>query len=143
MTINLQDLDKTANKILKLLKVKNSYADVFLVSNSEIRELNRKFRKKDKPTNVLAFPDPASFPAVQKHRRLGEIYLSSQYIEAHNEDLIFMLVHGVLHLLGFNHIKKNDRIEMEMREKKLMQALQQKNHVKKRNPSTRHRIKHN
>lgn len=143
MTINLQDLDKTANKILKLLKVKNSYADVFLVSNSEIRELNRKFRKKDKPTNVLAFPDPEGFPSVQKKRRLGEIYLSPQYIEAHNEDMGFMLVHGVLHLLGFNHIKKSDRIEMEMREKKLMQALQQKNHVKKRNPSTRHRIKHN
>lgn len=140
---DIAKLNRISDKAFKHLGIKNSYADIFLVSNSEIQKLNRKFRNKNKPTNVLAFPDSDAFPSVSKSKRLGEIYLSPQYIEDHNEDMIFMLVHGLLHLLGFNHIKKSDRIEMEMREKKLMQALQQKNHVKKRNLSTGYRIKHN
>lgn len=123
MPINPRKLDSIVKKSLKTLGVKNSYAEVFLVSNKEIQSLNKKFRGKNKPTNVLSFPVPRKFPIPGKKKFLGEIYLSPKYIEEHNEDLEFMLIHGLLHLLGFNHIKKSDRIEMEKEEKRLMRLL--------------------
>ena len=100
---------------------RNSYAAIFLVSNKKIQSLNKKFRKKDKPTNVLAFPFAKGFPEPKKGKKfLGEIYLSPEYIRDHKENIEFMAIHGLLHLLGFNHIKKSDRIKMQSLEKKLM-----------------------
>lgn len=123
MPINPRKLDLIIKKSLKTLGVEDSYAEVFLVSNNEIQGLNKKFRGKDKPTNVLSFPVPDKFPIPGNKKFLGEIYLSPKYIEEHNENVEFMLIHGLLHLLGFNHIKKSDRIEMEKEEKRLMRLL--------------------
>lgn len=106
-----------------MLKIKNSYADVFLISNIEMRDLNKKFRGKNKPTNVLAFPSPGSFPKVANKNWLGEIYLNPKYIRDHKENLEFMVIHGLLHLLGFDHVKYSDRIEMEKLEKRLLSKL--------------------
>lgn len=110
-----------AQKILKYFKIKNAYADIFIVSEREIRKLNRDFRGKDKPTNVLSFPYPQSFPSPKKGKVfLGEIYLCPEYVKRHKENLNYMLIHGVLHLLGFDHIEDDDRILMEGLEAKLM-----------------------
>ena len=71
--------------------------------------------------NVLAFPAAKHFPRPDLPKKpLGEIYLNPEYIASHDEDLTFMLIHGFLHLLGYDHVKKNDRIRMESREKKLL-----------------------
>ncbi len=124
MKSNLKHLNAIASKTLKLLKIQNTSLGIFLVTETEIRRLNRTFRDKDKSTNVLAFPYPANFPdAKSKKVFLGEVYLSESYINKHGEDINFMLVHGILHLLGFNHIKKSDRIEMEKLEKSLLSKL--------------------
>lgn len=123
MPASPRKLNSIVRKSLRFLKVKNSYADVYLVSNKEIQKLNYKYRRKDKPTNVLSFPNPKVFPDIGKQKFLGEIYLSPKYIQDHNESLEFMLIHGLLHLLGFNHIKKGDRIRMEKKEKELLKLL--------------------
>lgn len=71
--------------------------------------------------NVLSFPHPIDFPRPDiKQQALGEIYLNPQYILDHQENLIFMLIHGFLHLLGYDHIKKSDRITMEHKEQELL-----------------------
>lgn len=124
MPTNPRKLDLIVKKSLARLKIKDSYADVFLVSNAEIKKLNKKFRGKNKPTNVLSFPFAKNFPEPTKGKKfLGEIYLSPKYIKDHGENIEFMLVHGLLHLLGFNHIKKSDRIKMERQEKRLMELV--------------------
>ena len=121
--MNAKRLNFITELCLRELGIKNAYADVFLVSNEEIHKLNLKYRGKDKPTNVLSFPQPDNFPTPSKKKFLGEIYLSPKYIEGHNENLEFMLIHGLLHLLGFNHIKKSDRIKMEKEEARLLKLL--------------------
>jgi probable rRNA maturation factor len=111
-------LVKKGKKLAEVLKLKKP-VDVFLVDSQTMRKLNRKYRKKDKSTNVLSFPAPLHFPI----ETLGEVYLDPKYIEKHKEDLVFMLVHGVLHILGYDHEKKNDRIKMEKKEVRLLSLL--------------------
>lgn len=124
---NLARLNSIAKKALSLMKAENSTLAIFLVTETEMSRLNRTWRNKDKSTNVLAFPYSKGFPSPEsKKTNLGEIYLAPAYIKKHNENINFMLVHGILHLLGFNHIKKNDRIEMEKLERKLLSKLNSK-----------------
>lgn len=75
--------------------------------------------------DVLAFPEPAGFPESDAHRKfLGDVYLN-RGIALHPEDgtVVRLLVHGVLHLLGYRHAGKRDTIAMEMIEKKLWRQL--------------------
>jgi len=124
MTIleNSHPLKELAQKALGILKVSGT-PEIFLVSSQEMRSLKRKYLGQDKDTNVLAFPYPKDFPQPQTEKQLGEIYLSPSYIKRHKESIEFMLIHGLLHLLGFNHELKGDRIQMEKLEKELVREL--------------------
>ena len=93
--------------------------EVYLISSVRMRRLNKLFRKKDRSTNVLSFRKPKGFPG----KVLGEVYLDPFYIKKHKEDLALMLVHGVLHILGYDHKKRSDRIIMERKEKQLLSKL--------------------
>ena len=86
---------KVLKKLEKLFDLTTKYVEVYLVGNG--------FMEK----NVLSFPAPKDFPRpdLKSHESLGEIYLNPLYIEKNNEDFVFMLVHGFLHLLGFDHEK--------------------------------------
>ena len=80
-----------------------------------LKVLNKKFRGKNKTTSVLSFQEPRNFilpPSKQK--KIGEIYLNLQFS---NSQIPQLLIHGLLHLLGYNHQKKSDRIRMEKKEK--------------------------
>jgi len=103
---------KTAIKVAGFLKQKNVYLEVCLLPT---RLMNK---------NVLSFPAPKGFPRPDiKGRWLGEIYLNPSYIKENGENLVFMLIHGFLHLLGYMHDKKSDRIKMQNKEKELLQFL--------------------
>lgn len=71
--------------------------------------------------NVLSYEAPAHFsrPDV-RGKALGEIYLNPSYIAHHGEDFDLMLVHGFLHLLGYDHKTERDRMKMEKRERVLL-----------------------
>jgi probable rRNA maturation factor len=96
-------------------------AVIILCSDYAIRKLNRDYRGKDKATDVLSFPfgDPDL---------LGEVYISLQrakvqaraYGLTYEEELKRLLVHGLLHLTGYDHIKKSDRLTMEERERQYL-----------------------
>lgn len=111
-------LAKSGKKLAEILKLKKPI-DLFLVDSETMRKLNRKYRNKNKSTNVLSFQTPLHFPADT----LGEVYLDPKYIEKKGEDLVFMLVHGVLHILGYDHVKERDRISMERKEKSLLSKI--------------------
>jgi probable rRNA maturation factor len=92
-------------------------AVVVLCSDYLIRKLNRQYRKKDKATDVLSF-------RLGDDDLLGEIYISPQrakvqarrYGVAYEEELKRLLIHGLLHLMGYDHIKRTDRVIMEDKE---------------------------
>ncbi|MBI4991734.1 MAG: rRNA maturation RNase YbeY [Candidatus Harrisonbacteria bacterium] len=118
----VKKFNRTLLKIAKRLSEflpKKGEIELYIINGRRMRNLNKRFRGKDKPTNVLSFQKPKNFPGI----KLGEIYLDPIYIRRHKEDLALMLVHGVLHILGYDHEKKSDRIKMENKEKRLLKQL--------------------
>lgn len=102
---------------------------VRIVDREESRQLNRDYRGKDQPTNVLSFPFEA--PAVVESDLLGDLVICApvvadealaqgQQLQAHWAHL---LVHGVLHLLGFDHINAEEAEVMEGLEVEILASL--------------------
>ncbi|TVO39947.1 rRNA maturation RNase YbeY [Vibrio algivorus] len=100
-----------------------------IVENEESQQLNRDYRGKDKPTNVLSFPFEAP-PGIEIDL-LGDLIICKQVVEAEakeqNKPLsahwAHMVVHGSLHLLGYDHIEDEEAEEMESIETEIMQKL--------------------
>ncbi len=103
---------------------------VLLADDTFVQSLNRKFRGKDSPTNVLSFPN-APTPASALHDEpssLGDIALAYETVRAEaktqrksfDDHLAHLVVHGVLHLLGYDHMDDKDAENMENRERKLL-----------------------
>lgn len=113
-----KDLASKAEKILLLLKRDRMGLEIYLVGSARIRKLNRQHKGKDAVTNVLAYGAPKNFPRISP-RFLGEIYLCPPYIRKRREDIQSLLAHGILHLIGFNHASRGDRIIMKKTEEKL------------------------
>ena len=102
---------------------------VRIVDEAESHELNLTYRGKDRPTNVLSFPfecpDEVELPL------LGDLVICRQVVEReaeeHEKPLMahwaHMIVHGSLHLLGYDHIEDNEAEEMESLETQIMQGL--------------------
>lgn len=118
-------LQKLAQEVLgSYFKSPHLKAEVYLVDKKMMRNLNRTFRGIDKPTDVLSFEAPADFPQTSKSERaIGEIYLCPGYIKEHEVGIDHLLVHGLLHLLGFDHAKQRDRIRMQTLESKILAWL--------------------
>jgi probable rRNA maturation factor len=100
---------------------------ICFVDKNEMQRINKEFRKKDKPTNILSFPAVA--PAGFKFESyLGDLILSPEVIEAEaitlKKDLktyyAHMFIHGVLHLLGYDHMNDADAEVMEGIEARLL-----------------------
>jgi probable rRNA maturation factor len=101
---------------------------ILLTGDEEVRHLNHRFLDKDKATNVLAFPDIA---AAKEPGRLGDIALAYGVCRAEAEDqakpladhLRHLVVHGVLHLLGYDHLRDEDATRMEAVERRLLAGM--------------------
>ncbi|WP_048307368.1 rRNA maturation RNase YbeY [Halomonas sp. PR-M31] len=100
-----------------------------LVSGDESRCLNRDYRGKDKPTNVLSFPFEA--PPVLEMPLLGDLVICHEVVAREalqqNKSLAdhyaHMVVHGTLHLLGYDHIEETEAEGMEMLERTILASL--------------------
>jgi len=99
---------------------------VLLTDDAEVQDLNKRFRDKDRPTNVLSFPAAESaFP------HLGDVVLGYAYCAAEaqaqgktlSDHLSHLVVHGVLHLLGRDHEDEAEAEEMEAEEREILAAL--------------------
>jgi probable rRNA maturation factor len=120
-------IEKAAHFFLEKIGDEPVCLDIYLIGNVRMRKLNIEYLGRDCSTNVLSFNTPVEFPKIKaEHGCLGEIYLNPPYIKKHKERLNYMLLHGILHIFGFNHENKSDRIRMEKLEDKLMQWLDHK-----------------
>jgi probable rRNA maturation factor len=121
---NERKLARLAARMLTMLKVRGATLDIILLDNEKIAALKARFIKKRTEPNVLSFPEPAHFPHPEtKKRYLGEVYLNRDILRRSPERAKELLLHGILHLLGYNHIKKADIIEMEALERKILAKL--------------------
>ena len=123
-----EDLVSLIEKILAYLDLSaRSELCVSLVSDGDMRELNRQYRQIDSTTDVLCFPQKnEATPDL-----LGDIVISYQTALRHSrkleitmeEELRLLIVHAVLHLLGFDHKKKKEREMMREKEKEVLGYL--------------------
>lgn len=126
---NFKDWEQIAKKaallVLKVNKVRNAYLEIFFLSDKESRKLNKFYRKKDKVANVLSFAWPKGVlrPDIGRKKFLGVVFLAPSFIKRKKENFLLMVVHGVLHLLGYVHKRKKDAIIMSEKEKEVLALL--------------------
>ena len=134
-------LDKNLeNKLIKAFeylcskeKILNSSINFRILNDIEMTELNKKFRKKNKSTNVLSFTNEDISKSLTGN--LGDIAVSYEYLEEESKQLnknfddhiIHMLIHGVYHILGLNHENDATANKMENKEIELLKELNIKN----------------
>ncbi len=107
---------------------KNVGFTLLLSNNQNIKKLNKKFRNKNKPTDILSFPLSHKI-LIKKDTYLGDVIISFNYMNKDKEKRSFKTVviktfiHGFLHLLGFDHIKDKDYKKMIIEENKIYKSV--------------------
>ena len=115
-------------KKYKFLQKKVSFT-LLLSNNKSIKKLNKSFRNRDKPTDILSFP--CNKKKNIKENYIGDIIISynfidkpkSQSLKFFKEKLIKTFIHGFLHLLNFDHIKDKDYIKMLKEEELIYKSV--------------------
>ena len=128
------EIIRAAELVGKLYGAENSELSVTLTDDEHIHELNKKFRGVDRPTDVLSFAFRESDePEIltDELEILGDIIISLErakfqaetYGHSYLREVIFLTVHGLLHLLGYDHIEESERLEMEREQDFVMSKL--------------------
>ena len=123
---------KAFPKKYKFLNKKVTFT-LLLSNNKNIKKLNKVFRKKNKSTDILSFPLDKKIK-IKKNTYLGDIIISYNYLDkprsqdlkSFKEKVAKILIHGFLHLLGFDHKKKKDYSKMLKEENLLFKSVQSK-----------------
>jgi len=136
-------LEEISRRVLTAQQVpENTEMGLVITTQERVHELNRDYRGLDEPTDVLSFymnpeegeetPDAVPFLTVPDINHIGEVIISypqaaKQALE-HNHsakwELIVLTVHGILHLLGFDHCEREEELEMQTREKDILLSLE-------------------
>ena len=103
---------------------------ILLSDNKNIKELNKRFRNKNKPTDILSFPTEKKFN-IKKNPYLGDIIISYDFMNKpklltnfeFKKKLIKIFIHGFLHLFGYNHVKLKDFKKMLKEEEKIYKFI--------------------
>jgi probable rRNA maturation factor len=119
------ELRKMAGVLLRALQQSRAELSIALVGDNEMRELNTKYRKKNKTTDVLSFP--AAEPLPSGPVLLGDVIISIEQAKRQAQErnrtikseVVTLLIHGILHLLGYDH-------ERSKRQAKIMNNLEHK-----------------
>ncbi len=107
---------KTAEKVLLEENKKGYFLSIVLVDGEKMKEINKRYRKKNKETDVLSFADAEIKNFPNKENSLGEIIICPSQIENKEKEMAKVLIHGILHLLGYDH-EKGVKQEKRMMEK--------------------------
>lgn len=115
--LELDTLKKYIQYITKKLKIEDAIFNIILVDQEEIQNLNKQYRNKDKPTDVITFAlEDEKTIKNPEFRLLGDIYIcipiayeqAKCYGHSRIREICFLATHGILHLLGYDHIDEED-----------------------------------
>lgn len=118
------------NYCLDKLCLKNVLFNVIIVNNEDIHKINKEYRNVDRPTDVISFAlEDNKDVDVPGLRVLGDIYISYdkvieqalEYGHSKKREICFLSIHGLLHLLGYNHEKLDDEKKMFSLQKELLE----------------------
>lgn len=130
LTFPISEYKEMVSRLLEILDEKESELSILLTTDSEIRKLNKKYFNKDKPTNVISFSfieDGTKLPI----RVLGDIIISVETAQKEAEalgknlmeHLLYLTIHGLLHILGYDHKEKREAKLMEKRTEELLRTI--------------------
>ena len=123
---------KKISQIVKFFKGKNITFTILLTNSLNMKKLNKKFRNCNKPTDVLSFPFFSSNELKsikQKKFYIGDIATSYEIINYRSKKDNFLLnfdkawIHGLLHLVGYDHIQNQDYYKMNKIEKRVLNSI--------------------
>jgi len=136
-----KDLSETITKAMNIVAKReklspNTEVDITIVTNGEIHKLNKAYRGVDRPTDVLSFAldegeeEPALAESDAEHL-LGDIIISAPTAKAQAEEFghglkrefTYLAVHGILHLLGYDHMKEKDKKVMRKQEEAVLREM--------------------
>lgn len=129
----LSELPKVIDYTLDSEHINNAIFNIIIIDNPKIKELNRDYRQKDDFTDVISF-------ALEDHkdniksaiRVLGDVYISIdqaeiqaiEYNHSLKRELSFLTVHGLLHLLGYDHQNKTEETNMKNKTEVILNAME-------------------
>ncbi len=122
-----------ATRALALLHIENAELSVVVLDDDQIRELNRTYLERDKPTNVISFSQQEGDGPIGEH--LGDVVISAETAAGEAEDagmslrerMLELLVHGICHLAGYDHERgiEEEAREMEETEERLVREIRE------------------
>lgn len=115
------------------------YINITLTNNEEIHKINKQYRQVDRPTDVLSFPmyEREEIPLLREKQKinaeeiLGDIIISIHKVKEQSEEyghsfereLAYLTTHGMLHLLGYDHMIEEEKEQMRSKEEKILEKL--------------------
>ena len=123
---------KKISKIIRFFKGKNIIFTILLTNSLNMKKLNKKFRKRNNSTDVLSFPffSSKNLQSIkEKNFYVGDIAISYEIIDFRSKKNNFFLefdkvwIHGLLHLVGYNHIRNKDYFRMDRIEKRILNLI--------------------
>lgn len=126
-----RNIEKIVKKALLAVRIKTAYVSVAFVGNREIKKWNKVYRRKDKATDILSFGFSKAVGDESKWKKEGELLISEREARANAKlkknslkgELELLLVHGVLHLAGYDHEKKSEELKMFALQDKILKSL--------------------
>ena len=120
-----------SSAVLRYLELLDAELSIVLCDDATIHPLNRDYRGKDKPTDVLSFAQREGDFAFLEDNLLGDVIISMETTRRQADErghsveteLRVLLVHGILHLLGYDHIEDDEAEIMEAKEREILRLL--------------------
>ncbi|MFC1842410.1 rRNA maturation RNase YbeY [Candidatus Dependentiae bacterium] len=137
--INTKKIENYITQILEIVGYNNFDIGIWFTTNETIKKYNKKYRNKNKPTDILSFPFYPNLQPGEKikvkskdQQNLGDIIISLEYAKKDAlklgrpfyEHLKILLVHGICHLLGHTHETEKDYKKMHAKEAKILTKIQ-------------------
>lgn len=130
LDVELNELKKLLEDFCKREKLNTVVFNIIIVDEDKIHEINKEYRGIDKSTDVISFAleDDHTMKEVDGVRILGDIYICIQKVHSQAEEynhsfkreLTFLAVHGLLHLLGYDHMNKIDEEKMFTKQEEVL-----------------------
>ena len=127
--INTSELEDYIKYVVKELDIENAIFNIIFIDNEEIRKINREYRNVDRETDVISFALEDNMDVVyEDFRLLGDIYISYEkaieqaelYNHSVKREVFYLATHGILHLLGYDHMEEEDEKVMFGKQNELL-----------------------
>ena len=129
----LEILENYMNYVVERLKLEKAIFNFILVDEEEIHQLNRDYRGVDRPTDVITFAlEDGDHFQNPEFRTLGDVYIcvpvaykqAKMYEHSRIREICFLATHGVLHLLGYDHMEEEEEKEMFSLQEELLKGYE-------------------